>query len=194
MAAEVQQADAPGGKSGSAAADLETIPVEQVLTTLGVKAEEGLSGAEAQKRLGQYGPNAIVEKEKSLAAKIAGYFMGPIAYMIEAAAVVSAFLGRWDDFIVIAGLLLFNAGLELWQDRKASSALAALKGSLAPEATALRDGKWGTVKSADLVPGDIVKIRLGVIVPAVRAGAPQRRRRRAVWIACSSACRKRDRS
>ena len=166
MAAEVQQPDAPGGKSESAAVDLEKIPVEQVLTTLGVKAEEGLTGAEAQKRLDQYGPNAIVEKEKSLAAKIAGYFMGPIAYMIEAAAVVSGFLGRWDDFIVIAGLLLFNAGLEFWQDRKASSALAALKSSLAPEATALRDGKWGTVKSADLVPGDIVKIRLGVIVPA----------------------------
>ena len=165
MAAAAQQPKATEVKGG-AAADLEKIPIEQVLTTIGVKAEEGLTGAEAQKRLDQYGPNAIVEKEKSLAAKIVGYFMGPIAYMIEAAAVVSAFLGRWDDFVVIAGLLLFNAGLELWQDRKASSALAALKGSLAPEATALRDGKWATVKSADLVPGDIVKIRLGVIVPA----------------------------
>jgi H+-transporting ATPase len=147
-------------------ADLEKLPVEQVLASLDVQPDHGLSQAEVQKRLSQYGPNAIVEKEQSLLAKVAGYFMGPIAYMIEAAAVVSAFLGRWDDFSVIAGLLIFNAGLEFWQDRKASSALEALKGSLAPEATALRGGQWGTVKSADLVPGDIVKIRLGVIVPA----------------------------
>ena len=78
----------------------------------------------------------------------------------------SAFLGRWDDFAVIFGLLVCNAALEIWQDRKASSALAALKNSLAPEATALRDGQWQTVQASTLVPGDIVKIRLGVIVPA----------------------------
>jgi H+-transporting ATPase len=114
--------------------DLEKLPVEQVLTSLHVQPDHGLSQAEVQKRLSQYGPNAIVEKEQSLLAKVAGYFMGPIAYMIEAAAVVSAFLGRWDDFSVIAGLPIFNAGLEFWQDRKASSALEALKGSLAPSA------------------------------------------------------------
>src|SRR5271166_2951333 len=92
--------------------------------------------------------------------------MGPIAYMIEAAAIVSAILGRWEDFIIITALLGFNAGLELWQDMKASNALSALKKGLAPEATALRDGKWQTVQASTLVPGDIVKIRLGVIVPA----------------------------
>jgi H+-transporting ATPase len=86
--------------------------------------------------------------------------------MIEAAAVVSAVIGHWDDFAIITALLFFNAGLELWQDRKASSALAALKKGLAPEATVLRDGKWQTVQAATLVPGDIVKVRLGVIVPA----------------------------
>ena len=146
--------------------DLEKISVDQVVAALGVKPDQGLSSEDVQQRLAQYGPNAIVEKEQSLFVKILGYFMGPIAYMIEAAAAVSGILGRWDDFIVIAGLLLFNAVLEFWQDRKASSALDALKGSLAPEATVLRDGTWGPVKAADLVPGDIVKIRLGVIVPA----------------------------
>jgi H+-transporting ATPase len=149
-----------------AADDLEKIPVEQVLTTLAVKADQGLTGEQAQKRLAQYGPNAIVAKEKSLAAKIIGYFLGPIAYMIEAAALVSAILGHWQDFIIISALLIFNAVLDLWQDMKASNALAALKKGLAPEATALRDGKWDTVDAATLVPGDIVKIRLGMIVPA----------------------------
>ncbi len=147
-------------------ADLEKRPVAEVLEALEVKPDAGLSNAEAEQRLTRYGPNALVEKQKSLLAKLLGPFTGPIAYMIEAAALVSAFLGRWDDFAVIFGLLVFNAALEFWQDRKASSALAALKNSLAPEATALREGQWQTVQASTLVPGDIVKIRLGVIVPA----------------------------
>ncbi|NJO55691.1 MAG: HAD-IC family P-type ATPase [Rhodospirillales bacterium] len=150
----------------TAVPDLEKIPVEQVLESLEVKTDQGLSSAEAQQRLDRYGPNAIVEKEASFLSKVIGYFMGPIAYMIEAAALVSAILGHWQDFTIIIALLVFNAMLDLWQDRKASNALAALKKGLAPEATALRDGKWATVDAASLVPGDIVKIRLGVIVPA----------------------------
>ncbi len=146
--------------------DLEKRPVPEVLAALEVNPETGLSSAETQKRLAQYGPNALIEKQESLLAKLLGPFTGPIATMIEVAALVSAFLGRWDDFIVIAGLLLFNAGLEFWQSSKASSALAALKNSLAPEATALRDSQWQTIPAATLTPGDIVKIRLGVIVPA----------------------------
>ncbi len=146
--------------------DLEKRPVAEVLAALEVQADTGLSGTEAKTRLDKYGPNALVEKQESLLSKLLGPFTGPIAYMIEASALVSALLGRWDDFIVIAGLLIFNAGLEFWQNSKASSALAALKNSLAPEATALRDGQWQTVPAADLTPGDIVKIRLGVIVPA----------------------------
>jgi H+-transporting ATPase len=146
--------------------DLEKLPIDRVLARLNVKADEGLSGAEAQQRLEKYGPNALVEKEMSLARKLIGHFTGPIAYMIEAAAIVSAVIGHWGDFAVITGLLFFNAALEFWQDRKASSALAALKKGLAPEATVMRDGKWQEIDAARLVPGDIVKIRLGVIVPA----------------------------
>src|SRR5215470_1929733 len=156
---------APEGGTQTAI-DLEKMPVERVLAQLAVKPEQGLSSAEARQRLAQYGPNALVEKEVSLARKILGHFTGPIAYMIEAAAIVSAVIGHWDDFAIITGLLLFNAALEFWQDRKASNALAALKKGLAPEATALRDGKWQTVQAATLVPGDVVKVRLGVIVPA----------------------------
>jgi H+-transporting ATPase len=70
-----------------------------------------------------------------------------------------------EDFAIITALLLFNAGLELWQDRKASNVLAALKKGIAPEATVLRDGKWSTLSAATLIPGDIVKVRLGGIIP-----------------------------
>ena len=126
--------------------DLEKAPVEDVLASLGVKPDTGLSSTEAEQRLSQYGPNALVEKEESFAAKLLGHFTGPIAYMIEAAALVSAMIGHWDDFAIIMALLLFNVALEMWQDRKASSALAALKQGLAPEAVALRDGQWTTVQ------------------------------------------------
>ncbi len=155
-----------GNTSFEAGADLEKAPIDKVLSELSVNADQGLSEAEITQRLARYGPNALVEKEISAWRKILGHFTGPIAYMIEAAAIISAIIGHWDDFAIIAGLLFFNAALEFWQDRKASNALAALKKGLAPEATVLRDGKWQTVAAATLVPGDIVKIRLGVIVPA----------------------------
>src|SRR5262244_456131 len=167
MPAVALQSAARAPEVGSQAAiDLERVPVEKVLAQLAVKPEQGLSSAEARERLAKCGPNALVEKEVSLLRKIVGHFTGPNAYMIEAAAIVSAVIGRWSDFAIITGLLYFNAALEFWQDRKASNALAALKKGLAPEATVMRDGKWQTVQAAMLVPGDIVKIRLGVIVPA----------------------------
>ncbi|MEM1362088.1 MAG: plasma-membrane proton-efflux P-type ATPase [Pseudomonadota bacterium] len=146
--------------------DLEKAPLTDVLATLKVDPETGLKTAEASARLSRYGPNAIVVKEESLFHKILGYFTGPIAFIIEAAAIISAFLGHWEDFTIILGLLIFNAALDLWQDSKASSALAALKKGLAPDARARRDGDWTTVDAANLVPGDIVKIRLGDVVPA----------------------------
>jgi len=152
--------------ASSGGVDLEKIPLDQVLKTLNVDPDKGLAKAEVDKRLKTYGPNALPEKHVGLAERIAHYFIGPIAFMIEAAAIVSALLGRWDDFAIIFGLLIFNAALEFWQDMKASNALAALKKGLAPQATALRDGTFQTIEAATLVPGDIVKIRLGVIVPA----------------------------
>jgi H+-transporting ATPase len=149
-----------------AGADLEKAPIQQVLDELAVSSERGLSDAEARQRLAKYGPNALVEKQVNVLRKILGYFSGPIAYMIEAAAAVSAVIDHWNDFAIIIALLFFNAALEFWQDRKASNALDALKKGLAPEATVLRDGEWRQAPAATLAPGDIVKVRLGVIVPA----------------------------
>lgn len=160
ISARASRAPAPHG------ADLEKTPLDQLLARLDVRPERGLSSAEASRRLAQYGPNALVEKQIGWFRKVLGYFAGPMAYMIEAAAIVSAVIGHWEDFAIIAGLLFFNAALEFWQDRKASDALAALKKGLAPEATLLRDGEWRTAPAASLTPGDIVKIRLGVVVPA----------------------------
>jgi H+-transporting ATPase len=166
MPGNEQKPTSAGTASAQAKGDLEHLPVETVLSQLSVQPDRGLTGAEAANRLASYGPNALIEKQESFAAKLLRHFTGPIAFMIEAAAIVSAIIGHWDDFAIIAALLFFNAALEIWQDRKASDALAALKRGLAPEATALRDGKWQTIAAATLVPGDIVRVRLGVIVPA----------------------------
>ena len=167
MSAPPEPSTTSAGKTSlEPGADLEKAPIDKVLSELSANPDEGLSEGQVKRRLARYGPNALVEKDISAWRKIIGHFTGPIAYMIEAAAIVSAIIGHWDDFAIIAGLLFFNAALEFWQDRKASNALAALKKGLAPEATVLRDGKWQTIAAAALVPGDVVKIRLGVIVPA----------------------------
>ncbi len=126
----------------------------------------GLTAAEARLRLARYGINGIVEKEDSQLGKLLRYFTGSIAYMIEAAAVISALLGRWSDFAIITALLLFNAIIGFWQDHKAANALAALKKGLAPQADVLRDGKWQIIAAELLVPGDIVRLHIGQIVPA----------------------------
>ena len=126
----------------------------------------GLSTTEAQQRLTQYGPNAIEAHEQSKWKKLLGYFWGPIPWMIEAAALISLFRQDWPDFAVITVLLLYNAIVGFWQDNKAANALAALQQGLAAKAHVLRDGKWEEVDAANLVPGDIVTVAGGEILPA----------------------------
>ncbi|MCB0934284.1 MAG: plasma-membrane proton-efflux P-type ATPase [Mycobacterium sp.] len=152
--------------AAATATSLEKASLADVLAQLDVTPNAGLTASEAKARLARYGPNALPEKHVSPWRKVLGYLTGPIAFMIEAAAIVSAILGHWDDFAIIASLLVFNAALGFWQDSKAANALAALKAGLAPTAMVLRDGSWQTADAATLVPGDIVRVRLGNIVPA----------------------------
>ncbi|WP_374045084.1 plasma-membrane proton-efflux P-type ATPase [Geobacter sp. AOG2] len=127
---------------------------------------DGLSQAEAQKRLTHYGPNEIVEKKTNLLLKFLSYFWGPIPWMIEAAVILSAVARHWPDFGIILLLLLANAVVGFWEEREAGNAIAALKAKLAVEARVKRDGKWITSSAAELVPGDVIRLRLGDIVPA----------------------------
>jgi H+-transporting ATPase len=141
-------------------------PVRQTLDALGVGADRGLTGAEAQERLRRYGYNEIQEKAEPLWHRIFRRFWGPIPWMIEAAALLSAVVRKWEDFGIILVLLLVNAGLDFFQERRALNALKALKQRLANEVVVLRDGTFRTIGARELVPGDIVKLRLGNIVPA----------------------------
>lgn len=126
----------------------------------------GLSAAEAAQRLERYGPNALKSDEKTLLQRIAGYFWGPIPWLIELAALLSLVLRDWSDFGVIFVMLLLNAAVGFKEESKASSAIAALKAQLAPSARVKRDGTWQEIAARDLVPGDIVRLSIGQIVPA----------------------------
>jgi H+-transporting ATPase len=128
--------------------------------------QKGLSSDEAQQRLQQFGPNEITEKKVSPLIKFLGYFWGPIPWMIEAAVVMSAILEHWSDFGIILMLLMLNAVVGFWQENKADNAIELLKQRLAPTARLLRDGKWLQKPAKELVPGDVVRVRLGDIVPA----------------------------
>ena len=145
--------------------DLKTLPMAEVAKKLG-SSPKGLSQAEAQKRLTQYGPNEIEEKKTNLLLKFLSYFWGPIPWMIEVAVILSAAVGHWLDFVVILVLLVSNAVVGFWEEHQAGNAIAALKATLAILAKVLRDGKWVSPKAAELVPGDIIRLRLGDIVPA----------------------------
>jgi H+-transporting ATPase len=127
---------------------------------------DGLTQAEAEKRLTQYGPNEIEEKKTNLLLKFLSYFWGPIPWMIEAAVILSGVVGHWPDFFIILVLLVSNAGVGFWEEKEAGNAIEALKAKLAIKARVKRDGKWVNPAARDLVPGDVIRLRLGDIVPA----------------------------
>jgi len=127
---------------------------------------QGLTDAEAKRRLVQYGANEIAEKPASELLKFLSYFWGPIPWMIEAAVVLSAVARHWPDFGIILLLLVANALVGFWEEHQAGNAIAALKAKLAINARVLRDGKSLSLPARELVPGDVIRVRLGDIVPA----------------------------
>jgi H+-transporting ATPase len=145
--------------------DLKSLPLAEVEKNLG-SSPDGLTQAEAQIRLAQYGPNEIEEKKTNPFLKFLTYFWGPIPWMIEAAVILSAVARHWPDFGIILLLLLANAVVGFWEEHQAGNAIASLKAQLAIKARVLRDGKWVNPAARELVPGDIIRMRLGDIVPA----------------------------
>jgi H+-transporting ATPase len=145
--------------------DLKSLPMPELLVKLG-SSSDGLIQADAQKRLTQYGPNEIEEKKTNTLLKFLSYFWGPIPWMIEVAVILSGVVGHWPDFFIILLLLFANAVVGFWEEREAGNAIAALKSKLAIKARVKRDGKWITPAARELVPGDVIRLRLGDIVPA----------------------------
>jgi H+-transporting ATPase len=153
------------GSAPDAKDDLKTLPMAEVEKKLG-SSPNGLTQAEAQKRLKQYGPNEIEEKKTNAILKFLSYFWGPIPWMIEVAVVLSGVVRHWPDFLIILLLLIANAVVGFWEERQAGNAIDALKAKLAIKARVKRDGKWIVPPARELVPGDVIRLRLGDIVPA----------------------------
>ncbi|KAI9735252.1 MAG: plasma membrane H+-ATPase [Cirrosporium novae-zelandiae] len=126
----------------------------------------GLSEAEVTQRRKKYGLNQMKEEKENLILKFLGYFIGPIQFVMEAAAVLAAGLEDWVDFGVICALLLLNAGVGFIQEFQAGSIVDELKKTLALKATVLREGRLTEVEAPQIVPGDILQIEEGTIVPA----------------------------
>lgn len=138
------------------------VTVEELDTNI----EQGLSSNEAVKRLNSFGYNEIEEKEESLWHRVFRRFWGPIPWMIETAALLSAIVQKWEDFIIITIMLLVNAGLDFIQEHRALNALKTLKQKLINEVIVLRDGEFKLISARELVPGDIIKLKTGGIIPA----------------------------
>jgi H+-transporting ATPase len=127
---------------------------------------QGLSTAEAKRRLAAIGPNAVEEAKISPVIRIGRRFWEPVPWMLEAAILLQLAIGERIEALIIAALLIFNVALSLVQEGRADAALAALKSRLALKAYARRDGRWCEIAAADLVPRDIIRLSLGGVVPA----------------------------
>jgi H+-transporting ATPase len=161
---EVKKALEPGAKPTSGD-DLKSIPMPDLEAKLKSSAK-GLTQAEAATRLKHDGPNALKVEKKNAFLQLLAYFWGPIPWMIEIAVVLSGVVRHWLDFFIILALLLSNALVAFWEEHQAGNEIAALKAKLANDARVLRDAKWVTPKASELVAGDVIRIRLGDIVPA----------------------------
>jgi H+-transporting ATPase len=149
----------------SAEQQLRDLPLAEMQKHLS-SSPDGLSKAEAQRRLEKYGYNELPEKRGSPVLKFLSYFWGPIPGMIIVAAILSGILRHWPDLGVILVLLVMNAVVGFHEEYQAGNVIAALKQKLAVQAKVKRDGAWTGVPARELVPGDIVRLRIGDIVPA----------------------------
>jgi H+-transporting ATPase len=144
---------------------LKNLPVAEVIRQLETSTR-GLTGAEVQRRREKYGFNEIEEKKENPLLKFLSYFWGPIPIMIIIAAILSGVLRHWPDVGVILVLLIVNAVVGFREEYQADSAIAALKKQLAIKARVLRDGEWAGIPARELVPGDVIRLRIGEIIPA----------------------------
>jgi H+-transporting ATPase len=142
----------------------ETIPEKE--KNQNVLSPKGLSQEEAERRLAQFGYNELAEEKTNPLLKFLSYFWGPIPWMIEVAAILSGLVRHWEDLVIILVLLIMNSLVGFWEEYQAGNAIEALKQKLALKARAFRDQAWKNIAARELVPGDLIRLRLGDIIPA----------------------------
>jgi H+-transporting ATPase len=152
--------------------DLERIPIEEVFEQLRCT-REGLTSNEGEKRLQIFGFNKLEEIKESKILKFLGFMWNPLSWVMEIAAIMAIGLANgdnkppdWQDFLGIVVLLVINSTISFIEENNAGNAAAALMAGLAPKTKVLRDGRWQEQEASILVPGDVISIKLGDIVPA----------------------------
>lgn len=140
---------------------------DEVCSELNVVQKSGLTQEEAKKRLEKYGPNKLKEAEKeSFLSKLLNQFKDVLVLILIVAAVLSFIVGERVDAVVIIAILVVNAFLGLYQEGRAEKSLEALQKMSAPTAKVIRDGNQIEIASDSVVPGDIVVLETGDIIPA----------------------------
>jgi H+-transporting ATPase len=162
---EKKQAHSQAEALPVAAKKLTEMPLPDLKDRLGFSTD-GLATDDAGGRLSQHGYNELPEKKVNPVLKFLSYFWGPIPWMIEVAAVLSAIVGHWEDFAIILALLVVNSVIGFWEEFQAGNTIAALKAKLAVNARVRRDAKWTMLPARELVPGDLIRLRGGDIIPA----------------------------
>ncbi|PIN11376.1 Plasma membrane H+-transporting ATPase [Handroanthus impetiginosus] len=152
--------------------DLENVPIEEVFVQLKCS-REGLTSEEGAKRLEIFGPNKLEEKKESKVLKFLGFMWNPLSWVMESAAIMAIVLANgggkapdWQDFVGIVVLLIINSTISFIEENNAGNAAAALMAGLAPKTKVLREGQWSEQDASILVPGDVISVKLGDIIPA----------------------------
>jgi H+-transporting ATPase len=145
---------------------LSLLPGHELMTVAPPSSATGLTSDEAQRRLLATGKNAIQDVVQHPVNRALGKLWAPVPWMLEAAILLQLALGDFFEASAIAFLLVFNAGLGFIQEGRAQATLEALKSRLPLTASARRDGVWKALPATELVPGDVLKLSLGAVVPA----------------------------
>jgi plasma-membrane proton-efflux P-type ATPase len=140
--------------------------IPSTLAALEVNPATGLRHAEAAARRNEYGYNEVTEKKAHPLLQFLSKFWGISAWMLELIMVLSAVLGKYSDLAVVSALLVVNAVLRFMQERRAAGVVETLRQRLQVSARTLREGNWQLLPARELVPGDIIRLRPGDLIPA----------------------------
>ena len=143
-----------------------TEPLPHTLATLHVDPKTGLNQQEVDARRKEHGYNEVAEQKEHPFLKFLKRFWGLSAWMLESIMVLSLVLGHYSDLAIVGTLLVINAVLGFAQERRAAGVMETLRRRLQVSARVLRDANWKVIPARDLVPGDIVRVRPGDIIPA----------------------------
>ncbi|MHB8055825.1 MAG: plasma-membrane proton-efflux P-type ATPase [Candidatus Aminicenantales bacterium] len=143
-----------------------SLSIPDTLSALHVNHKAGLTRAEVDVRRKEHGYNEVAERKEHPVIKFLGKFWGVSAWMLESIMILSAVLRKYSDLAVVGALLVVNAVLSFMQERRAAGVVETLRQRLQVKARVLREADWQVIPARELVPGDIVRIRAGDIIPA----------------------------